>query len=238
MVGKIMRWRESYFAFASKLRSEISRGDIKMSEQFKIEGVRRFPQDDNKHDPMVTCFNTSSGMVMDYCLTLIGKDRTAIGCSINNQIEDYIYEAIYDNVTKQWMIVNQGRLGAAIWKWKRGVLFSIEEYVFNRLMNPHGFKATFYECITYERVCELLKTNNLPGIIAGNFSSLSPVGGHMNCLIGYNSVGVYEFITHDPFGNAYKQYKDKNGENMHYAARLFQTSPGKNSVNVIITSRI
>jgi hypothetical protein len=209
-----------------------------MGEQFKIEGVKRFPQDDNVHDPMTTCFNTSSAMVMNYCLTLIGKDRTAIGCALQNQLEDYIYEAIYDNVTKQWMIANQGKLGAAIWKWKRGLLFVVEEYVFNRLMNPLGFKATFYEGATYETICTKLKENNLPGIIAGNFSNLSSVGGHMNCLIGFNSVGVYEFITHDPFGNAYKQYKDKNGENMHYAARLFQTSSGKNSVNVILVSKI
>jgi hypothetical protein len=209
-----------------------------MGEQFKIEDVKYFTQRDNTDDPFNTCFNTSNAMAMDYCLTSIGKDKTAVGCnpSPKAQLEDYIYECIYDNVTGAWMQANVSRLGSWIWKYKRGVLYVVEEYIFNRLMNPLGFKATFYESISYAKVCETIKQNNLPGIIGGNFASVSPVGGHMNALLGYNSIGTPQFLTHDPFGKAFSRYADPNGADQQYPIRFFNI--GKDNYNVILMSKI
>ena len=221
---------------------ETDKGDIEMTGEFKVEGVKYFSQRLETHDPFTSCFNVSNAMVMDYCLTSIGKDKTAVGCNASPKalLGDYIYECIYDNVTGQWMSSNisTGKLSPVLWNYKRGILFVVEEYVFNRLMNPHGFKATFYECTSYEKICTTMQQNNLPGIIGGNFASVSPVGGHMNCLQGWNATGTPQFLTMDPFGKAFSKYTDPNGADQQYPVRFFQTKPGADSYNVILISKI
>jgi len=207
-----------------------------MSE-FKLDGVEYFSQRDNKYiDPnsktnvaSISCFPTSLAMCMNYALKKIGLDKTAVGCASENQLEDYINRIIDDYETKQWMIKNQGRLGSWIWKYKRRTLYAIEEYIFNRLMNQHGYKAEAKYNFTYETVCNVLKQTELPMVIGGNFSSVSKVQGHMNCCIGYNSIGLKEFIVHDPYGNALKGYSQETigkGNDLRYPVKFFQKEKG------------
>lgn len=211
-----------------------------MSETFIIENVPYLSQRDNKFEPFISCFPTSSGMAMTYCLNLIGKDKTVIGCSPNNQIEDYINETIYDADTEKWMKANTPRLGQWIWKYKKRTIFAVEEYVFNRLMNKQGFKATFKQ-ITYDEYCNEIETNKLPIIIGGDFSTICSVGGHMLCGIGFNQTGLKEIIVNDPYGSALVKYQNtdleqstRDGTAVAYPLRFFKNGQEINSL--IITS--
>lgn len=204
-----------------------------MSNEFKIENVPYYPQRDNLHDPYTSCFNTSLAMCTEYCLTLIGKDKTTIGCSPDKQLEDYIYELLDDPETTQWMRKNIGILGTWVWKYKRRTIYQIEAYIFNRLMNTLGYKATFVATYTYDQVCNKLEETKLPMVIGGDFSSVSSVGGHMNCLIGFNRLGVKEFFVSDPFGNALTGYKVTDGKNMRYSYKYYLKDTNKHYVVVI-----
>lgn len=197
-----------------------------MPIQFNIENVPYYTQRDNKYDPYVSCFPTSLAMCMSYCLKSIKKDKTAVGCGEKMQLEDYINELIYDDETKKWMVKNQGRLGAWIWKYKRRTIYAIEEYIFNRLMNEHGFFATAKYNLDYYKICNELTLNNIPMVIGGNFKSVSSVGGHMVCLKGFNSKNFEEVIVNDPYGNALTGYKNNDGENMQYSKKFFDKGKG------------
>jgi len=190
-------------------------------ESYLIEDVNYFTQRDNKREPYVTCFNTSLAMCIDYCLNQAGLDKASIGCGETTQLEDYLDMLISDNETTQWMIDNQGRIGAWIWKYKRRTIYAIEAYIFNRLMNNLGYKAEEKYNWTYETVCHSLEQNELPMVIGGNFSSVSSVGGHMNCLVGYNAIGLKEFIVHDPYGNAMTKYVDQVGSYVRYPTKFY-----------------
>lgn len=178
-----------------------------MSDTFKIENVEYFSQLDNKYDPSISCFPTSLAMCINYCLQSIGKTKIDVGCSENMQLEDYINYMLDDNQTTQWMKDNTSRIGSWIWNYKRRMLYDVEAYLFNRLMLPFGFKATFVSTKTYNEVCDKLEETKLPFVIGGNFSEISNVKGHMNCLIGFNRIGLQEVIVHDPFGNALNSFK-------------------------------
>ena len=190
-------------------------------ETYLIENVEYFTQRDNKREPYVTCFNTSVAMAMSYCLNLEGLDQVAIGADPKIQLEDYLDMLIQDNETKQWMIENQGRIGSWIWKYTKRTIYAIEAYIFNRLMNNLGYKAEEKYNWTYDTVCHALEQNSMPMVIGGNFSSVSSVGGHMNCLVGYNAIGLKEFIVHDPYGNAMTKYVDQNGSYVRYPAKFY-----------------
>ena len=203
-----------------------------MSNEYKIESVPYYPQRDNEHDPYTACFNTSLAMCMEYCLTLLGKDKDAVGCALNKQLEDYIYELLNDPETTQWMKNNVGLLGSWIWKYKRRTIYQVEAYIFNRLMNPLGYRATFIATYTYDQVCNKLEETKLPMVIGGDFSSVSFVGGHMNCLIGLNRPEK-SFIVNDPFGNALIKYADIKGQGIKYSYKYFIKDKDKHYVVII-----
>jgi len=198
-------------------------------ETYLIENVNYFTQRDNQYiDPTskrnvasVSCFPTSLAMCIDYCLLNGGYDKSSVGCAEDRQLEDYINSLIDDSETKQWMIENQGRIGLWIWKYTKRTIYAIEAYIFNRLMNNLGYKAEEKYNWTYDTVCHALEQNEMPMVIGGNFSSVSSVGGHMNCLVGYNAIGLKEFIVHDPYGNAMTKYVDQNGSYVRYPAKFY-----------------
>lgn len=187
-----------------------------MSDSFKLEHVPYFSQRDNKYQPMVSCFPTSMAMAMAYCLMQAGKMYEDIGCHANTQLEDYLNELIYDDVTKKWMVDNQGRIGSWIWSYTRRTIYEIEAYVFNRVMNNLGYRASYID-LTYDRYCELIELRQLPIVVGGNFKAVSRIGGHVCCGIGFNKIGLKELIVRDPFGDALKGYpqnqtKEKNDQ--------------------------
>mgnify|MGYP001174128413 CR=1 FL=1 len=194
---------------------------IASEQAFQIEDIPCFPQEDNKYAPLSSCFNTSNAMCIQYCLTSIGKSKEDIGCSSDMQLEDYIFEFINGSETTEYIKSNTSTLGNLVNSPKRRIYYDIECFVFNYLMNPLGFKAVFKTDLTYEEICSWLLYKKLPGIIGGNFKSVSSVEGHMNCLVGYNKVGLKEFIVNDPYGNALSGYTDKNGSYKHYGTRFY-----------------
>lgn len=204
--------------------------------EYQIQNVEYFTQRDNKIFASISCFPTSLAMCINYCLTQAGLNKSAVGCAPENQLEDYLNMILDDNETKQWMIKNQGRLGMWIWQYKRRTLYAVESYIFNRLMNSLGYKSTESYNAGYQTVCNLLKQNELPMVIGGNFSSVSSVGGHMVNLVGYNSIGLKEFIVNDPYGNALTGYKDDKGEYVRYPSKFFEKSKGE--IYCLVISKI
>ena len=202
--------------------------------EFLIDDVKAYSQRDNKYiDPesktnvaSVSCFPTSLAMSMEYCLDTIGLNKTDVGCSESMQLEDYINLLLDDSITTYWMKQNVGRLGSWIWKYKRRTLYEVEVFIFNRLMKNLGFEAKAKYNLKYETICNVLEQNSLPMVIGGNFKSVSRVGGHMNCLVGYNDVGLKEFIVNDPYGNALTGYKDHNGAYLRYPIKFFERKNG------------
>jgi hypothetical protein len=210
-----------------------------MQNFYRIEKAKRFTQRDNIYAPYISCFPTSLGMGIDYCLSTVGLSKTDIGCSEKMQVEDYINQCLDDPTTTTWMRTNTGKIGNWIWNYNRRTIFAVEEYVFNRLMNTVGFKATFLGNLTYDMYCMMMEHNELPIILGGNFAAVSAVGGHMVCGVGFSRLGVPEVIVHDPYGNALKGYKnDSDGEFAHYGLRFFLTDNKTGFMNAVVLERI
>lgn len=208
-----------------------------MSTKFVLEKVPYFSQRDNVVDPFISCFPTSVAMSIQYILDINSLDRTAIGCDDPNcQLEDYINRTLDSKEVDDWMKENTTRLGSWIWNYKKRTIYAVEEYVCNLLLNHLGYKATFTECMPYDKLCAAIETNQLPAIIGGNFRSISSVGGHMNCMIGFNNIGLKQVRTNDPYGNALTNYKSTNGKNMIYDSKIFCDS--RNTVKTIIFERM
>jgi len=186
-----------------------------MRDEFIIDKVPMnqysFTQVDNKYAPYISCFPTSMGMAMTYCLKSIGKSKIDVGCGPDMQIEDYINHLIDDQETQKWIKDNNVKYGSwmlnYIWKGNaaRQILY-VETYVFNRLMQEHGFLAEAYTNLQYDQYCEKIEENNCPIVISGNFSSVSRIKGHVTCGIGFNRKNLKELIVHDPYGNALDGY--------------------------------
>lgn len=205
-------------------------------DRFNIENVKTFTQRDNVIDPSVSCFPTSVGMCADYCLTSIGKTKADIGCAPNMQIEDYFNQVISSKEVNDWMKANTSKLGSWIWNFKPRTIFYVENYVFNMLMNPLGFKSVVSVDGDYDAFCSFISANKLPCVISGNFSSVSKVQGHMTCAHGFNKIGMKEIIVNDPWGDALTGYKSTDGANKSYGLKFFLKD--KNKLNVLLISKI
>lgn len=202
--------------------------------KFIIEGVTYLTQRDNEIAPSISCFPTSMGMVVETILRLLGLDKTAIGCASNMQTEDYINQCMDSKEVDTWLKDNISRIGRWVLNYKRRTIYVIEAYVFNLLMNPYGYEAT-YKSVTFDELCEILYTAKLPCVVGGNFASVSSVKGHMVCAIGYNTIGIKELIVHDPYGDALKGYKNIDGNARVYGSKFFEDSKGK--INIISFKR-
>jgi hypothetical protein len=178
----------------------------------------------------ISCFPTSVAMCLKHCLNILGKDKSAIGCGPNTYLEDYVNMLLEDKETIQWIKTNGVKYNS--WwlsylpKKNQRQIHAVEAYIFNRLMNPLGFKATATS-LTYNSFCETLEQNNLPIIISGHFKSVSKVDGHINVATGFDKTGLSEIITNDPYGNALKGYPVTDNfdlmraEYIRYPAKFF-----------------
>lgn len=180
----------------------------------KLENVPYFTQRDNADAPAYSCFPTSIGMAVAYCLASAGKSKTDIGCPPLIQIEDYINHILKSAETKKWMKDNEYKLGSWIWNYNPREIFPVEAYVFNALMNAHGFKAE-HRVVTFAQLCAAVE--KFPVVVGGNFKSVSSVGAHVICIVGYDGNSV---IANDPYGNALTRYNDRNGEGVVYSKML------------------
>ena len=172
----------------------------------KIENIAVFTQRNNRFNPSVACFPTSSAIALHY---------KGVEDPINNmQLEDYlVYLAL--NLTQEEKQVLVSVNGQWILNHRPFQVIPIMEYVCRKL---YGNTKMSWK-ITFEDIVKNIDNNN-PVVCLGNFSSISYVKGHYNCIIGYDTE-KRTVITHDPFGNAHTNYKDFNGENMEYDWKIF-----------------
>jgi hypothetical protein len=207
-----------------------------MSDSFKIENVPYYTQRDNATAPYVSCFPTSVAMAMAYCLQSIGKTKADIGCSDKMQLEDYINQVLDSTELDIWTKSQVKVLGSWILGTPKRQILATETYVFNLLMNKLGFTAEAHTDLTYNGVCDWIETNKLPAVISGVFTSVSKVGGHMNCITGFSKIGIHEFIVNDPYGYAlsgYTKFSPEDSTGVHYGEK-FYTKDSKGSLWVML----
>lgn len=183
-------------------------------ERFKIN-VPYYSQRDNRYAPYISCYPTSMGMAMAYCLSLKKLDKTAIGCDYDMQIEDYINKITMSDEIQKWLKKNQNILGKWIWKFKPRTIAYVEEHIFNKLMNKHGFECVFRTDISFEDYCNIIEREQLPQIVHGKFTPETSVRGHIICGIGFDRMNQ-RIIAHDPYGDAREKYKIHTGADVEY----------------------
>lgn len=175
----------------------------------EIKGVEPFTQRNNVFNPSITCGSTSTAIGLHY--------KGVVDPYEDYQLEDYITKQCIDLPKDiSYGIIN----GNSTWKWyvdnNRGFqVLPILEYVCKKLYD--GIHLSWG--ITFDTIIENIDKNN-PVICLGNFSSISYVSGHYNCIVGYDTEKE-TVITKDPFGNANTNYKDTNGNNMEYDWKIF-----------------
>ena len=205
-----------------------------MSDKFLIPNVPLDTQKNNLYFPSSSCFNSSISNCMQHCLDILGLDKTAVGCHLDQQLEDYIYLLSEANTTKTWIKQNLTKLGGvAVLQYSPRVLYGVETYMFNTLMNHLGYKATFLEGTTYDNFCNKMEQTNLPMVIGADFRTICPVQGHMLTAVGFNKIGLQQIIVNDSWGNACTRYTDgsKSCREVAYALRFFQVyGKGLNAV--------
>jgi hypothetical protein len=206
---------------------------------YRLESFPYFTQTDNKLFSSTTCYPTSMAMTIKWCLKIASYSEYEIGCPLSMQLEDYITQITESKETNAWIKRNVSKYGNWMLNYKPRTLAYVEEYVFNKLMNPLGFKARFSANITYKAYCKHLSQKKMPIVLHGDFSTISPVAGHIVCGVGFrnddNSV-----ICHDPFGNAlldkYKSHED--GEYAIYPVSLVMKDKKRNRMWGQIIERI
>jgi len=190
-------------------------------------------QRNNKWYKRSACYNTSMAISMQDCLDSIGMTPQDIGCGEDQQLEDYLYVVSQSDAMQKWMKQAASRYGRWLLKYLKAVrmVAVAEDEIFNRLMNKHGFKSTFYENMPWETFKRKLE---YPSVVRGKFPILLG-GGHMCCCIGYReeSNGDDIIIVHDPFGNALKKYKDHDGNTMEYPAKKWFVKKKRIFTNLI-----
>lgn len=207
---------------------------------FIIENVPYFSQRDNEVDPGVSCFPTSMGMVMAFCLAKAKKSKAAIGCQSNEQIEDFLNKFMSSTTVTDWIRANAPRIGSWVKSATRREVHVVEEFAFNHVMGKVGFKDTLRLDMTFDEYAAKIEDTGLPMVIGGNFKSVSGVGGHMTCAVGFDTrEGKRELIVHDPWGYALTGYKDrKNGAYRSYPSSLyFKNAKGDMYAHVVERAR-
>ena len=191
-----------------------------------VYDVPYFSQADNAILASTTCYATSMAMAMTYCLQLKGLTKEAVGCPPYAQLEDHITTIIQSNETKLWIQRNWTRYGAWFLKYKPRTLAGVQEYIFNMLMIPHGYKSKFSAQLTYDEYCERIH-EGFPVVIHGMFKSVSRVAGHIVLGIGYyKNEKSGKLIVHDPWGNAlFDKYRSHSkGAEAEYDQSLLMRS--------------
>jgi len=176
-----------------------------------LELVPAYTQRDNMYDSSFTCCPTSAAMKMRF--------KTKVSFAPEGmQDEDFIYKSAYSLTADEKETLRQQQ-GAWIFNYKPYQVLPIMEYVCNKIVQPFGFSVVMSWGITFDNIISSIDAGN-PVVCLGNFASISKIGGHYNCIIGYDT-DTKKVITNDPWGNALTGYTDQNGEKMEYNWSLF-----------------
>ncbi|MGB3403177.1 MAG: C39 family peptidase [Microcoleaceae cyanobacterium] len=92
--------------------------------------------------------------------------------------------------------------------------------VLSALIQAYGFKTSFSTTRNWVEVKEEL-INRRPVVLAGDFTP----SGHIVTLIGYNNEG---YIVHDPWGDAYTNYSNTEGQRLLYSYSYLDRVSGPN----------
>jgi uncharacterized protein YvpB len=164
-------------------------------------------QRDNKHEPYATCNVTALAMGL-----------SCLGIEVD---EDKLYEKANSSDIKAWAFKNIGSWTAdyARANHLNQVWAVLEKLADDAIGNPAG--ATFKDnWLTIVQLVEHLDAGH-PVLVGGLFTH----GGHIICLVGYNSLG---FICADPWGDWSEGYQNKNGENvLYFYDRIREVMAGK-----------
>jgi hypothetical protein len=184
-----------------------------------IKNVEIFTQRNNKFSPSVACFPTSAAMALHY---LGVKDPYE-----DYQLEDYlVYQSLnLTNEEKKNLIAIHGEW---IFNHRPFQVIPIMEYICKKL-----YTDTFMSWgIGFDDIIESID-KGLPVVCLGDFSKISYVKGHYNCIVGYNTDNNY-VITMDPYGDACTNYSSYDGAYKKYPWAIFNQGNNK-SYGLIFT---
>jgi len=195
-----------------------------------IENVPYLTQRDNSLFKSSSCYPTSVAMVIKYIMDIDHLSSEDVGLSDNMQIEDFLTKLSMSKEIKSWAKQNWGSWVNSRLKGLRTFAL-VEDHIFNRLMNPFGYKSTFRKDLTFEKFCDIMEKHRLPMPVRGKFPIILG-GGHICCAIGFNYTdGI--IVMNDPFGNAHFKYKDHDGEGVRYQVDKWFLKNSKMFCNII-----
>jgi hypothetical protein len=198
---------------------------------FEISNTPYLSQRNNKFYKGSSCYSTSMAMVVEYIMSIDGLTKSDIGIPGHIQVEDFITKHSMSKETKAWAKRKWGNWVLSRLKGLRTFAL-IQDRIFNRLMNPYGYKSTFTKDLTWDNFCDVMERTRLPMSVRGKFPLLLG-GGHVCTAIGFN-FETDTLVCLDPFGNAHTRYKDHDGEGMRYQVnKWFTNRKGKMFVNII-----
>lgn len=156
------------------------------------------------------CFSTCSWMFLSWlCEDIDGADDEGLKEYFDDVESSVGEKGIAEEIQskKPWI------------KGHSSTWYDVQKAGLEKWARDHGCDAgiIFSEKIKIDDLPEILK--NSP-IIIGT-SGLGGLGGHMILLVDYDEeTDVYK--TNDPYGNALKKYKDKDGDGVLYPAEFLR----------------
>lgn len=164
-------------------------------------------QRDNKHEPYATCNVTSLAMGL-----------SCLGIEVD---EDRLYKQANSPAMQEWALKN---VGSWVEKYSRAnhlnqIWAVLEKLADDIIGDPDGgvFKDNW---LTQQDIINFIDAGS-PVLVGGLFTH----GGHIICIVGYNSLG---FICADPWGDWSHGYASTNGENVLYLYdRIREVMSGK-----------
>jgi hypothetical protein len=176
-----------------------------------LDNVEYFTQRNNKYSPSVACFPTSEAVALHY----IGVNDPYEGL----QLEDYIVKECL-NLSQEELNIIASVNGNWIFNSRPFQVIPIVEHVCKKI-----YKNTFLSwTISFEDIVSNIDKNH-PVVCLGDFSSISYVKGHYNCIIGYDTE-TKSVWANDPWGNAHTNYKNYDGSQVLYDWSIFQVKNG------------
>lgn len=165
-------------------------------------------QRDNAVNPGTTCLATSCAMAIEYI------SQKSYGGALEYKIVRHC-----QLLTESEKAALTKKEGTWIWQHSPWTVLPIMEYVLNEYYLPCSVSWG----ISLETVKAAIE-NNKPVVCLGDFSSVSKIGGHYNCVIGVDTDTVK---TLDPWGDARTNYIETNGQGMIYPWSIFDRGYGK-----------
>lgn len=173
-------------------------------------------QRDNIHEPFKVCYLTSLSIVSLFILTELRKTKLDLGCTADKQLADFYWEISESKDVREKIKIPNG--------WRPRAVADVIKYIFNTFFNRFGFACDFSNNYNFVQYKDLIVKEGLPQILHGDFKLPDRTLGHVVVGIGFHEDN---FVVHDPFGNFYTHYEDKNGRDLIYEQEPFLKEKNK-----------